>query len=75
MKDFKTSEPNTYGISTPPRAVMMLRLPQQTHHGLSLASVLLALVWLLRIRTVIVSEGEDEDEYMSLDLAELQRTP
>ena len=29
----------------------------------------------MRIRTVIVSEGEDEDEYMSLDLAELQRTP
>ena len=54
---------------------MMLRLPQQLHHGLSLASVLLALVWLLRIRTVIVSEGEDENEYMSLDLAELQRTP
>jgi hypothetical protein len=54
---------------------MMLRLPQQTHHGLSLAPVLLALVWLLRTRTVIVSEGEDEDERMSLDLAELQRTP
>jgi len=30
---------------------MMLSLPQQTHHGLSLAPVLLALVWLLRTRT------------------------
>ena len=27
---------------------MMLRLPQQTHNGLSLAPVLLALVWLSR---------------------------
>ena len=39
------------------------------------APVQVAMVRLLRIRTVIVSEGEDEDEYMSLDLAELQRTP
>ena len=52
-----------------------VKVAAQTHHGLSLASVLLALVWLLKIRTFIVSEGEDEDEYMSLDLAELQRTP
>jgi len=54
---------------------MMIRLPQQTHHGLSLAPVPVAMVRKLRIRTVIVSEGEDEDECMSLDLAELQRTP
>jgi len=53
----------------------MLRSPQQTHHGLSLVPVLLALEWLLRTHTVTVSEGEDEDECMSLDLAELQRTP
>jgi len=54
---------------------MMLRLPQQTHHGFSLAPVLLALVWLLRICTVIFSEGEVEDECMSPDLADLQQTP
>jgi len=53
---------------------MMLRLPQQTHHGLSLAPVLLALVRLMRTRTTTVSEGGDDDECMFLDLAELQRT-
>jgi len=58
----------------PPRTVMMLRLPQQTHHGLSLAPVLLALVRLMRTRTTTVSEGGDDDECMFLDLAELQRT-
>jgi len=48
----------------------MLRLPQQTHHGLSLV-----LVRLMRTRTATVSEGGDDDECMSLELAEIQRTP
>ena len=54
---------------------MMLSLPQQTHHGLSLLPEMLALVRLMRTRTVTVSEGSDDDECMSLDCAELQRTP
>jgi len=54
---------------------MMGRLPHQTHHGLSLAPVKLALVRLMKTRTATVSEGGDDDECMSLDLAELQRTP
>jgi len=53
----------------------MPRPPQKTHHRLSLAPVLLALVRQLRTRTAWVSEGEDEDAYMSLDSVELQRTP
>jgi len=53
----------------------MLRLPQQTHYGLSLAPVLLSLVRLLKTRTATVNGGGDDDACMSLDLAELQRTP
>ena len=53
----------------------MLRLPQQTHHGLSLAPVQMALVRLMKTRTGTISKGGDDDECMSLDLAELQRTP
>ena len=78
-KDLKISKSSTYGIDVvlqrrPPRTVMKLRLPQQTHHGLSLAPVLLALVRLMKTRTATVSEGANDDECMSLDLAELQRT-
>ena len=79
-KDFETSKSSTDGIDvicqrTPPRIVVMLRLPHQTHHGVSLAPVLLALVWIMRTRIGTVSEGGDDDECLSLDLAELQRTP
>jgi len=54
---------------------MMLWLPQQTHHGLSLAPVLLALVRVMRTCIATVSEGDNDDECMSLDRAKLQRTP
>jgi len=36
--------------------------------------MLLALVRLLRTHTATLVEGEDEDECMSIDLAELYRT-